>query len=436
MGAPGYSRQEVPYAGQASLEVALPISRVGRVTDARTGRAIPRATLSVLGSPVTTEADGTYDVQTRPRQGEVVALVPGYKRARLDLANERSLDLPLQPNDVKALYLTYYAVGNQQYLDKMYQLLDTTELNAVVMDVKGDRGFLAYHSQVPVAASIGANADPTIEDLPGLLQSLHDRGVYTIARIVVFKDDLLARNGARAGLDVAIKDRRNGGPWVDGEGLAWVDAFQPATWDYNVALAREAIERGFDEVQFDYVRFPTDPAAGNSVDNTLYTKPPTAANRVDALRSFLTRAHAAVNAAGGFLGIDTFGYTTWWDDDGGIGQDVSVLADVVDYVSPMVYPSTFDAGLPGSLVYPTVVRRPYEVVYESLKHAEDKLVGKRAVVRPWIQYFDDYPWATGLRYDAPQIEAQKKAVADAGLTGWMLWDPANEYARGGLAAKS
>jgi hypothetical protein len=134
--------------------------------------------------------------------------------------------------------------------------------------------------------------------------------------------------------------------------------------------------------------------------------------------------------------MDTFGYTTWWDDDGGIGQDVDALVDDIDYYCPMVYPSTFNAGLPGSIPYPDVVSRPYDTVFQSLSHAQAKLAGHRAVLRPWLQYFDDYPWATKTRYDAPQIEAQKRAAADASAAGWMLWNAGSLFKRGGLAPKS
>ena len=232
-----------------------------------------------------------------------------------------------------------------------------------------------------------------------------------------------------------MKNRRTGDLWVDGESLAWVDPFQSAAWQYNTDLAREAIQLGFDEVQFDYIRFATDPSPDSSVADIQYSQPPTEINRVTALKSFLAQAHAAVNAAGGFLSMDTFGYTTWWDDDGGIGQDLRVLADDIDYYSPMIYPSTFNAGLPGSIPYPEVVSRPYDVVFQSLMHAETRLAGKRAVLRPWLQYFDDYPWATQTRYDGPQIEAQKNAVADANALGWMLWNAGSHFKRGGLAPK-
>src|SRR5256714_2156865 len=116
-----------------------------------------------------------------------------------------------------------------------------------------------------------------------------------------------------------------------------------------------------------------------------------------------------------------FGHTRGGEGGGCLGQDLELLADDIDYYCPMVYPSTFSAGLPGAIPYPDVVSRPYDVVFESLKHVQQKLAGKRVMVRPWLQYFDDYPWATKFRYDAPQIEAQKKAVVDSKSFGWMLW---------------
>lgn len=435
--ADGYLPAETTYAGQDVLRVALLPKLDGQVTDATTGKPVAAARVSFGDTVLSTGADGAYVVQQRPRQGLLQVLAPGYRRARVDLAQRPGLDVQLQPNPVRATYMTYFAIGGEDYRQDMYRLLDTTEVNAVVIDVKGDYGLLSYHSQVPLAEQIGANSAPTIDDLDALLASLHQHGAYTIARIVVFKDNILARNGARAGLDLGVRDRRTGDVWVDGEGLAWVDPFQPAAWDYNTALAREAIERGFDEVQFDYVRFATDPSPDGSVDDIQYSLPLTESNRVSALKSFLSQAHAAVNAAGGFLSMDTFGYTTWWDDDGGIGQNLEVLSDDIDYYCPMVYPSTFTAGVPGQRIpYPDAVSRPYDVVYQSLKHVQQKLAGKRAVVRPWLQYFDDYPWATRTRYDAAQIEAQKQAVSDAHSVGWMFWNAGSLFKRGGFAPKS
>jgi hypothetical protein len=434
--ASGYAPAEVAYTGQSPLRVSLSPKLVGRVTDARTGQPLAGARVAVGDVVLRTDSNGAYELPRSTAGDRLVVLLPGYRRGELDLSQRPStLDLALQPNDVRAIYMTYFAIGGEEYRAGMYELLDTTEVNAVVIDVKGDYGLLSYRSDVPLAQQIGANDSPTIADLDGLLRSLHQHGAYVIARIDVFKDNVLALNAPRAGLDLSIKDRRTGRPWIDGEHLAWVDGFQPAAWDYNVALAREAIERGFDEVQFDYVRFATDPSPGSSIEDIVYSRPFNAANRVDALHQFLQRAHAAVNAAGGYLGIDTFGYTTWWEDDGGIGQDLRVLADDIDYYCPMVYPSTFNAGVPGLVAYPGVVSRPYDVVYQSLMHVQDKLAGKPVVLRPWLQYFDDYPWATRTRYDAPQIEAQKKAASDSSSRGWMLWNPGSLFRRGGLAPK-
>src|SRR5258708_26185711 len=163
---------------------------------------------------------------------------------------------------------------------------------------------------------------------------MHQHGAYAIARIVVFKDNMLARNGARAGLDVGVHDRRTGGGWADAEDLAGVDRFQQAAWEYNTALAGEAIQRGFDEVQFDYIRFATDPSPDGSVDDIQYSRPLTEQNRVSALKSFLAQAHSAVNEAGGLLSMGPFGYTTWWGNDGGIGQDLEDLAVATYYNSP------------------------------------------------------------------------------------------------------
>jgi hypothetical protein len=437
--ADGYVAREVAFDGSDPFQVELAPRYVGQVSDARSGKAIAQAHVAVGTTSTISDGGGAFTflgpLRTTRR---LVVLAPGYKRAQLDLGQARSVDVRLEPNEVKAIYLTHDAARLPEYRNRLFDLLSTTELNAVVIDVKSDRGYLTYHSGVPLAQQIGANDRTTADDIDQLLADLHARGVYAIARIVVFKDDLLARNGPRAGLDVAIKDRRTGRPWVDGEGLAWVDAFQPPAWDYNTALAREAIGRGFDEVQFDYIRFPTDPSPGGTVADTQYAQPYTEANRVAALKTFLGQAHAAVQDAGGFLGVDTFGLSAWWDhSDGGIGQDLAEWADLVDYVCPMVYPSTFGSGLPGGMPYPDVVEHPYDVVYQSIRHLlGNQLAGTHAVVRPWLQYFDDYgDRLDGFRYDEQQIQDQERGAAEAGALGWMLWDPSNQYQRGGIAAR-
>jgi hypothetical protein len=432
--ADGYVEQSVPFRGEAEAEVKLQPRLIGTVTDATTGRPIPRALLTFDGGTLEVGRDGSFELRERP-SGPVRVLAPGYRRTDVELGRGLPLAIRLEPFAVKGVYLTYYAVGDRGLRGNALELAEKTEVNALVIDVKGDRGLLAYRSSVPLAEKVGANDAPTVPNIDELLASLKQRNIYTIARIVAFKDDKLARNGHRAGLDVAIKDGRTGEPWIDGEDLAWVDPFRPEVWEYNVALAREAAEKGFDEVQFDYVRFPTDAARGGSLGAAMYSKFDTEANRINAVTTFLRQARAELRSMGAFLGADVFGYVTWNDDDTGIGQQLEELAEVVDYLCPMAYPSTYTAGLPGLMNYPQVVARPYDVIFQSMKRAQERIEGSGAVLRPWLQYFDDYPWATRRAYNAADIAAQRKGAADAGSVGWMMWDPANKYGRGGFEPK-
>jgi hypothetical protein len=436
LSATGYRPAVAAYAGEDVLRVPMQPRLDGQVTDGQTGMPLAGATVLAGTQVLQTDANGNFQLNQRPRSGYLEVLRPGYARGLLDLSEAVLLDVRLQPNTIRAVYASYFAIGNGDFRRNLISLIDSSEVNAVVIDVKGDYGLLSYRSQVPLAQQIGANGSPTIDDLDSVLQQLHQHGAYVIGRVVVFKDNMLARNGARAGLDVGIKDRRNGQLWKDGEGMAWVDPFQTAAWDYNTDLAREAVQHGFDEVQFDYIRFPTDPSPNASINDIQYSQPATEQSRVGALHNFLSQAHTAVNDAGGFLSMDTFGYTTWWKDDGGIGQDLGTLADDIDYYCPMIYPSTFLAGLPGGIPYPDVVTRPYDVVFQSLQHAEQKIDGKRVVLRPWLQYFDDYPWATQTTYDGPQVEDQKRAVTNANAVGWMLWNAGSQFDRGGFDPKS
>ncbi|MDO8688398.1 MAG: putative glycoside hydrolase, partial [Dehalococcoidia bacterium] len=221
----------------------------------------------------------------------------------------RAPRIPHQP--IRGIYMTYFSAASQEYRDHVFDLLENTSLNAVVIDVKGDRGYVAFPTQVELAQEIGAQDYLTMRDIADLMASFKARHVYTIARIVAFKDDPLA--SARP--DLAVHNRRTGGLWTDNEGLAWTDPFQPEVWDYNIAIAVEASRKGFDEIQFDYVRFPTD----GDVDGAVFSQPSTQETRQSAIQGFLAKARQALKPMGVKLGIDTFGYTAWRDDDMGIG---------------------------------------------------------------------------------------------------------------------
>lgn len=432
--APGYLPQRARYDGAGSLQIRLAPGTAGRVVNAASGQPVAGALVSVDGTLLTTDVDGRFELPRRTYQRLIVTR-PGFRRLEVGGDSADVAQLKLEPFEARGLYLSYFALADETLRTNVLHLLETTEANAVVIDIKGDRGYLSYRSAVPLAERIGATARPTVPDIRQFLADLHARGWYVIGRIVTFKDDLLSANGPRAGLDVAIKDARSGERWLDGEGLGWVDPFRAEAWDYNIALAREAAELGFDEVQFDYVRFPTDPGSSTTVAAAVYSQESTETSRVAAISSFLERAHQALRPRGVYLSADVFGYTCWRDDDLGIGQQLVRITRHLDYLSPMIYPSTFQSGLPGSIGYPEVVERPYEVIRGSLEQAQRRLASPDVILRPWLQYFDDYADATGRPYRQAEIEAQKEAARAAGAVGWLMWDPSNRYAYGGLSPR-
>jgi len=427
--AEGYRPVEVPARRDAGLALHLVPAVIRGIVHDADGAPIPRALVRLNQQMARTESDGRFQLHEVGAAPVVAVSAPGYAAARVTVGDRVDLDVQLGTQELHAVYLSSYGVADAELRDNVLSLLQGGQANAIVLDVKGERGYLAYRSDVATAAQIGANRMATIGDIDELLASLRELGVYTIGRIPVFKDDLLARNGAGVNLDVAVRDALDGDLWVDRGDLGWVDPFREEVWDYNVALAEEAIRRGFDEVQFDYVRFPTDPGRETTLDRAQFSQPANAESRAAAIAAFLSRAQRAVHLAGGVLSADIFGFVAWRNDDLGIGQQLELVAASVDYLSPMVYPSTF-TGLPMEPSYADSASYPYETVFYSLQRARERLAGTGVALRPWLQYFDDYPWASGMTYGPEELEAQRRAVTDLGLSGWMWWDPTNRYRHG------
>jgi hypothetical protein len=320
---------------------------------------------------------------------------------------------PRQP--VKAAYLSYYGVGDPTIRARILGLLDRTELNAVVIDVKGDRGFIPYDTQVPLAREAGALGPVRVRDFDDLLARLRARGIYTVARIVVFKDDVLARYRPAW----AILAPGTGSLWRDNERLAWLDPFAEEAWNYPIAVATEAAGKGFNEVQFDYLRFPAD----GRLSAARYRRGNTQETRLHAIVAFLKQARAALEPTATVLAIDLFGYTAFNLDDTGIGQRVEELAPLVDVLSPMAYPSAFHLGIPK---YRNPVTHPYEVVFETVRLVRERSAHAAVQVRPWIQDFRDYAFDR-RPFGASDVRAEIKGARDGGATGWMLWNPRNQY---------
>ena len=404
-----------------------PASVTGRVRDAE-GRPLAGASVVAAGRAVRTDAEGAFTLAAPPAGAQLIVKLPGYAKATV-APTPLPVEVTLKRQAIKAAYLTYYGFADKQIRSRVLDLIARTELNAVVLDVKGDRGWIPYRTEVSLALAAGAQGPVILKDFDGMLAELRGRGIYTIARIVVFKDNVLAQHRR----DLAIIDARTRKPWIDREGLAWVDPFRTEVWDYNLAIAREAIRKGFDEVQFDYVRFPTD----GKLAAARYAKPNSKETRLPAIAGFLGRARNELGAMGAFVAADVFGYTAFNENDTDIGQRIEELAPNVDYLCPMVYPSGYHVGIPG---YRNPVANPYQVVHESVRLIRKRTAGMPVHVRPWLQDFKDYAFDRRI-FGVPEVRAQIKAADDAGGLGFMLWNPKNDYTgaalrpKGTLAAK-
>jgi hypothetical protein len=378
----------------------------GRVVDSFTKTPILGAMVTSNGDVTQTDEHGTFSLKT----GGSGLAARAYGYARVEVCSD-SQEIKLVPFRPKALYLSFFGIGDRTLRQAALRLIEKTEINALVIDVKGDRGLIPYKSSVPLALEVGAQRIITIKDTNDLMKSLKERGIYTIARIVVFKDNPLGL----ARHDLTVKTY-SGEMWRDREELAWVDPFKKEVWDYNIDIAVEAAQHGFDEIQFDYVRFP-------DATGLQYSMPNTEENRVKAISGFLTEARRRLVPYNVFLGADIFGYVCWNLSDTSIGQRLEDLAPLVDYLSPMLYPSGFQYGIPG---YRIPVSHPYEIVYLSLKRAKERTRLPSIRFRPWLQAFKDYAF-DGRTFTGVEVQEQINAAEEFGSDGWMLWNPGNVY---------
>lgn len=368
---------------------------------------------------------------------------------------------------VKGIYVTGAMAGTSN-MDNLIALVDRTELNTMVIDVKNDEGRVVYDMDSAFVREIGAVKE-YVSDMPGLIRKCKEHGIYLIARIVAFKDPFLAENRQ----DLALTDK-NGNIFRDKSGLAWVNPYKREVWDYLLEIARQAASVGFDEIQFDYIRFSTD-AGMSKVD---FGEEALEQDKEDVITEFTIYAAQELHDMGVPLSADVYGVIIDSKLDASIvGQNYYEMAKHLDYISPMVYPSHYG---PGNLGLAVPDAQPYETIFRSMKtsrkvlagmgrEAEDMQVsgndvsgnsisgnsisensasGKsmdaadpkelvpnqeiRADVRPWLQDFTA-TWVKGhIRYGPEEIRAQIQAVYDAGYEEWILWNASNRYTEGGL----
>lgn len=340
------------------------------------------------------------------------------------LSSAEKLDRMKIPVKAKGIYLTGWSAGNQNF-QKLLNLVNDTELNAMVIDMKEDEGRVTYQSGVPLVKAVKADGTRFISDIDQMMQTLKENHVYPIARIVCFKDPFLA--GKK--LDWAMQ-RKTGGVWSDNKGVVWIDPYRREVWDYNIALAKEAAMKGFKEIQFDYVRFPDN---GKKVDQEVAFFQQNGRAKEQVISQFLAYARKELAPYDVYISADIFGLVPSVSDDMGIGQKWELVSPQVDYVSPMMYPSHYANGTYG-LSIPDA--RPYETILRGLQDAQKKdalvkaLQQQPTIIRPWYQDFTAR-WVKGhIPYGPREVLAQIKAGKDLGIDEYLIWDAGNSYSEG------
>lgn len=356
---------------------------------------------------------------------------------------ETESEVVIRPK-VKGIFVTGPMAGTDN-MENLIDLVDKTELNAIVMDVKNDEGRVVYDMQIPAVEEVGSGIR-YVQDMESLIAECKEKNIYLIARIVAFKDPFLSEKKPEWCIH-----NSDGSIFYDKGGLAWLNPYNQDVWEYLLDIAEEILHRGFDEVQFDYVRFSTDDGMKNA-DFGQEEK-----NRQQIITEFVQYASNRIHKAGGAISADVYGMVIDSEVDQDIvGQNYAELAEYLDYICPMVYPSHYG---PYNYDIPVPDAEPYRLVLTALQSSKKVLAGipagtvsgnaipeytmeelaslepmesVSAGVRPWLQDFTA-TWVKGhISYEAEEIRDQIQAVYDAGYEEWLLWNASNHYTEDGL----
>ena len=328
---------------------------------------------------------------------------------------------------VKGIYLTIYSAGGKK-LNSLIEMTKNTEINTFVIDVKDDNGYLLFPMKSGEKFAPKANQKNTVKNISALMKKLKDNHIYTIARIVSFKDPIYTE----AHPERAIIYKNTKKPFTNSDNLTWATAYDRQLWEYNVSVAKEAIAAGFNEVQFDYVRFPA--SNGGKLDKILDYRNLKNESKPQALQEYLKYARKELSPLQAYISADVYGLVSSVEDDMALGQYWEAISNIVDYISPMIYPSHYGNGSYG-LSVPDAF--PYETVYKSAKDAvkRNKILLTPAIVRPWIQDFTA-SWVKGsIKYGDVQVAEQIKALKQNGIEEYLLWNASNRYSEKALRRK-
>lgn len=333
--------------------------------------------------------------------------------------------LKKEPVKVKGIYVTGPRAGSNKYMKELVDLVDETEINTMVIDIKNDSGEITYDMDLPLANEIDSTQN-YIRNIEDLIQTLKEKNVYLIARVVAFKDPILANEKP----ELSIKNA-DGSVFRDKSGLAWVNPYNKEVWEYLMDISKKAADLGFDEIQYDYIRFSTDSRMkGADFGPEAKTK-----SKTEIITEFTKYAKDTMEPYQVAISADVYGIIIDSKVDADIvGQDYVEMAKNLDYISPMVYPSHYADGSYG-IDYPDT--KPYELIRKTMELSKKVLATipadeERATVRPWLQDFTATWLAHHIIYNGKEIKDQIKGVYDAGYEEWILWNGSNHYTEGGL----
>lgn len=339
------------------------------------------------------------------------------------------------PEPLKAIYMTSCVLGTPSLRDGLVKLIEDTEINAVVIDVKDYSGTLSFKPQNPNLLHAWEVSKCGTQDIKEFMQTLYEKNIYRIARVTVFQDPHFTKLHP----ELAVQSASTGLPWKDRKGLSFLDVGGKSTWDYVMDITKEVYGAGFDEINYDYIRYPSD---GNMKDTVFKLSTGT---KADQLEKFFQYLHAETKKIGIVTSADLFGMTTTNTDDLNIGQVLERTLPYFDYVAPMVYPSHYPPNFNG---WKDPNKVPYDLIYFVMSSAVKRTIATSTPIqtldgiyiasttpklytkisfdkeklRPWLQDFD-----YGGNYGVLEVKEQIQATNDAGLTSWMLWAPSNKY---------
>lgn len=431
---PAEEDKDVVYISASKLNVRENAMKDGKVLDSL-----------MKGTPVNIKEEKTdeaniiwYNVGYENTKGEVNGWIVAEHtvKDRADLMDEslRNLDLTPQvktlnyPNnpkvEVKGIYLTVYSASGAR-LDKLIEMSKRTEINTFVIDVKDDNGNMLFATEAAEKFNPEANRKAPIKDIKVLMQKLKDNNIYTIARIVSFKDPSYAKKHPNK----AIVYKDSGTSFTNSDGLIWVSPHDRELWEYNLGVSKEAAAAGFNEIQFDYVRFPA--SNGGKLDKVLDYRNEKNESKPETIQNYLKYAREQLSPMEVYISADVYGLVGSVSDDMALGQYWEAVSNVVDFVSPMMYPSHYANGTYG-LSVPDAF--PYETILHSTRDSvnRNKNIETPAIIRPWIQDFTA-GWVKGhIKYGAKQLELQIKALEENGVKEYLLWNAGNTYSEGAL----